>query len=227
MISAWYVRRGQLSWLAAALVLGLLLSPWLKYRPSPKASPADDAMLISMTEIAEAPASTPLAQPLPKTPTPPRPAAQPAPSPAPAEPAPQAAPTSVPAAAGETSRPTVPASRIAETPAPPPAPVNAGAKAEDSYIAGVRAYLNSIKRYPTGREASIQKPRGKARVWFVLDRDGRLQGAGIEESSDSLLLDRTALATVQRGAFAAFPDTAWSSQATHRFVVELEFIPGG
>jgi len=120
-----------------------------------------------------------------------------------------------------------PAPRPTESAPPPPAPVSHAPKAEDVYIGNLRAYLNSIKRYPTGRQASIQKPRGNTRVWFVLSRDGRLQDAGIDESSDSLLLDRTAIATVQRGGFPSFPDAAWSGLASHRFVVELEFVPGG
>lgn len=105
---------------------------------------------------------------------------------------------------------------------PPPAP---GASAEAGYIGKVRSYLNSIKRYPTGREASLQRPRGKTRIWFVLTRNGTLVESGIDESSQSLLLDGAAHATVRRGTFPPFPEDAWGGQSSHRFVVELEFAP--
>jgi protein TonB len=92
-------------------------------------------------------------------------------------------------------------------------------------VAKVRGYLNASKRYPTGREASMQRPRGKTRVWFVLARNGALQDAGVELSSGSMLLDNAALATVRRGSLPPFPDEAWSGAATRRFTVDLDFVP--
>ncbi|WP_395822510.1 TonB family protein [Collimonas sp.] len=86
--------------------------------------------------------------------------------------------------------------------------------------------MNSIKRYPTGREASQQKPQGKVKVWFVLKRDGSLVEQGIEESSNSMLLDDAARKTINRATFSAFPESSWAGEATHRFNAELEFIPG-
>ena len=59
----------------------------------------------------------------------------------------------------------------------------------------------------------------------MLNRDGRLVDAGVDESSDSLLLDRTALATVQRGVYPQFPESSWSGQSSHRFTVDLDFRP--
>ena len=69
----------------------------------------------------------------------------------------------------------------------PPAAV--AVSLENNYIASVRATLNANKRYPTGREASLQRPSGKVKVWFVLLRNGSLQEAGIDESSNSIILD--------------------------------------
>jgi len=93
-----------------------------------------------------------------------------------------------------------------------------------SYTGKVRAYLNSIKRYPTSREASIQRPEGKVRIWFVLKRDGSLVDAGVEDSSNSILLDNAGLTTVRRGSMPPF-ESAFGSEETHRFTVDLEFKP--
>jgi TonB family protein len=92
-------------------------------------------------------------------------------------------------------------------------------------VAKLRAHLNSIKRYPTGREASQLKPQGKVRVWFVLRRDGSVVDLGIDESSNSMLLDDAARKTINRAAFTAFPEGSWSGANTHRFTADLEFIP--
>ncbi len=90
----------------------------------------------------------------------------------------------------------------------------------------MRAYLNSIKRYPTGREASLQHPEGKVRVWFIVKRDGSVVDAGIDDSSNSILLDNAGLATVKRGTLPAF-ESAFGSEETHRFTVDLDFKAPG
>ncbi len=112
--------------------------------------------------------------------------------------------------------------------APPPKPAPpSSAGIEADYVARVRALLNAGKRYPTGREASMQRPQGKVRVWFTLSRDGSLQDAGIQDSSNSLLLDNAALATVRRASFSAFATEAWAGQEQHKFSAELEFLTPG
>lgn len=127
--------------------------------------------------------------------------------------------------------PVVTAAPAPATPTPAvaaPAPVAAKPhNAEAEYVARLRAHLNSIKRYPTGREASQQRPQGKVRVWFVLKRDGALVDAGIEESSNSMLLDDAARKTINRSNFSGFPESSWAGENTHRFTAELEFIPAG
>ena len=115
-----------------------------------------------------------------------------------------------------------PAPVVTETPKlQPPTPVNL----ESNYIAAVRATLNANKRYPTGREASLQRPAGKVKVWFVLMRNGALHEAGIEESSNSIILDNAALATVRRTSYSPWPEGSWSSEAQHKFTVTLDFVP--
>jgi protein TonB len=96
---------------------------------------------------------------------------------------------------------------------------------ENNYIASVRATLNANKRYPTGREASLQRPSGKVKLWFVLARNGALQDAGIDESSNSIILDNAALSTLRRTTYAPWPEGSWASQSQHKFTVTLDFFP--
>jgi len=174
----------------------------------------------------------------PPLPAPPKQAPRPEPKIAPANPvaapqapaAPVADPSPAPAQAAP-ARATSPAAPAPSAPAPS-APVQAAAtqappNADAEYIARVRAYLDSIKRYPTGRDASTQRPKGTVKVWFVLRRDGSLVEAGIEESSNSILLDEAARKTALRATFPPFPDQFKPSMATHRFTVDLQFAPAG
>jgi periplasmic protein TonB len=96
---------------------------------------------------------------------------------------------------------------------------------ENNYIASVRSTLNANKRYPTGREASLQRPAGKVKITFVLARNGSLVEASVEESSNSIILDNAALATVRRTNYAPWPDGSWPSQSQHKFTVALDFVP--
>jgi protein TonB len=134
----------------------------------------------------------------------------------------------------ESEMPTQVKEKVVEqaTPTPPveavkthPQAVNPAVELEAMYVAKVRGYLASVKRYPTGREASIQRPSGKAVIWFVLKRNGSLIESGIETSSGSMLLDSSALATVRRANYTAFPEESWAGQTQHRFSVELDFVP--
>ena len=112
---------------------------------------------------------------------------------------------------------------VAEPAKPPPPPSSAAI--ENAYVVSVRTLLNANKRYPTGREASLQRPSGKAMVWFVLNRNGNLQEAGIEDTSNSILLDNAALSTVRRTNYTPWPEGSWPGQAQHRFTVTLDFVP--
>jgi protein TonB len=94
-----------------------------------------------------------------------------------------------------------------------------------AFLGALRATLNANKRYPTGREAVIACPQGRARVHFTLDRRGLLRGSGIDQSSGSPFLDQAALATVVRATFPTPPPDAWDGPE-HTFSVELDFQPG-
>ena len=196
---------------------------------------AQEAMELTTTLI------EPLLQPPPKTPPPQVKQPEPKPkmlampnapiTPAPIEPArevtaaaesprpiPTPTPTPTPAPSLPTATPVQEAPKVAVQP-----PVSVSL--ENNYIVSVRAILNANKRYPTGREASLQRPSGKVKLWFVLARNGALQDAGIDESSNSIILDNAALSTLRRTTYAPWPEGTWASQSQHKFTVTLDFVP--
>lgn len=196
---------------------------------------AQEAMELTTTLI------EPLLQPPPKTPPPQVKQPEPKPkmlampnapiTPAPIEPArevtaaaesprpiPTPTPTPTPAPSLPTATPVQEAPKLAVQP-----PVSVSL--ENNYIVSVRATLNANKRYPTGREASLQRPSGKVKLWFVLARNGALQDAGIEESSNSIILDNAALSTLRRTTYAPWPEGSWASESQHKFTVTLDFVP--
>ena len=192
---------------------------------------AQEAMELTTTLI------EPLLQPKPPKPAPQLPKPEPQPKmlalpnvpmmPAPIEPArevnaaaesPRPIPTPTPAPSLPTATPVQEPPKIAPQP-----PVSVSL--ENNYIVSVRATLNANKRYPTGREASLQRPSGKVKLWFVLARSGALQDAGIDESSNSIILDNAALSTLRRTTYAPWPEGSWASQSQHKFTVTLDFVP--
>jgi protein TonB len=198
---------------------------------------AQEAMELTTTLI------EPLLQPKPPKPAPQPPKPEPQPkmlalpnvpmTPAPIEPAREVT------AAAESPRP-IPTPTPTPTPTPAPSlptatPVQEAPKMapqppisvsqENNYTVSVRATLNANKRYPTGREASLQRPSGKVKLWFVLARNGALQDAGIDESSNSIILDNAALSTLRRTTYAPWPEGSWASQSQHKFTVTLDFVP--
>lgn len=108
---------------------------------------------------------------------------------------------------------------------PAPSAADSARNAEAAYANRVRDYLQTAKRYPSGREASLQRPAGTSVIWFILSRNGSLIDSGIETSANSILLDNAALSTIRRSNYPAFPVEVWPERAQHRFSVELNFIP--
>lgn len=134
-----------------------------------------------------------------------------------AEPVQQVKPTSaVIAAPIELAPPMTPA-----VPATPPVPSSKGQS--DRYEAQVLRYLESVKRYPTSREARQTRPSGVVTVWFELSRAGKVLDAGIEKSSNSSLLDSEALKTVRSGNFPVFPEAVFANADKHRFSANLNY----
>lgn len=211
---------------ACAIVALAIYSQNHRFTP-PKRQNQEEPIQVSLTELPPPPPAPvpppppiqpPRPSPTPPTPTPPLVKQTPVPTPSP-NPIPVARPPEPPPPpVAQTPPPSPPPA----PPAPPAAPAAPSVDLNASYTGKVRAYLNGIKRYPTGREASIQRPEGKVRLWFVLRRDGSLVDAGIEDSSNSILLDNAALSTVKRGTMPAF-DAAFGNEETHRFTVDLDF----
>jgi len=108
----------------------------------------------------------------------------------------------------------------------PPAPVQTGptvAQIEAGYSGIILRYLESIKRYPGGREARTQRPTGKVYLWVEVGRDGSMKDAGVIKSSFSQILDNAALATARNGQYPPFPASAFPGESSHRFNVTLEY----
>lgn len=122
--------------------------------------------------------------------------------------------------------PPEPAQRI-ETP-PVVAPIVAGngpniGQIQAGYEHKIKGYLESIKRYPTSREARIQRPTGRVGLWIEVNRDGSLKEVGIAKTSDFIILDNAALATVRQGKFPPFPLDTYPGEPFRRFTVTLEY----
>ena len=190
---------------------------------------AQEAMELTTTLI------EPLLQPPPKTPPPQVKQPEPKPkmlalpnmpmTPAPIEPAREVTAAAESPRPIPTPAPSLPtATPVQEAPKMAPQPP-ISVSLENNYIVSVRATLNANKRYPTGREASLQRPSGKVKLWFVLARNGALQDAGIDESSNSIILDNAALSTLRRTTYAPWPEGSWASQSQHKFTVTLDFVP--
>ena len=92
-----------------------------------------------------------------------------------------------------------------------------------SYVGSVRAALDRGKRFPTGREVSLEQPSGRSEVTFSLTRRGKVAAARTTKSSNSTPLDDMAKTLVRRAKYPAFPANAWSGEPTHSFVVTYNF----
>lgn len=213
---------------ACAVVALAIYTQTHRMLPVRKQNP-EEPVTVTLTEL---PPPPPVVVPPPPVPTPPRPAPTPPvptpPRPVESKPAPAPTPNPIPVAKQDPPPPPAPPSPppppAPPPPAPPAPPAAPAVDASAAYTGRVRAYLNTVKRYPTGRDASIQRPEGRVRIWFVLRRDGSLVDAGVEDSSNSILLDNAGLTTVKRGSMPPF-DAAFGSEETHRFTVDLEFKP--
>lgn len=174
-----------------------------------------------------APPVPPPPAPTPPTPTLPRPVPVQRTAPVAAPKAPSAAPVDAvgpDAPPGPPAPPSPPAPEaVAPAPPPPAAAPTHSATAEETYAAQTRAYLETLKHYPTSKEARLQHPRGEAEIWFVLERSGNLKEAGVESSSGSLILDGAALSLVRSSSYQPFPADAFVGQAEHRFKVRLAY----
>ncbi|ACT11865.1 MULTISPECIES: energy transducer TonB [Pectobacterium] len=154
--------------------------------------------------------------------TPPKPEVKPKPKPE-VKPKAETKPKPTPAPA----KPTAPRS---EAPAKPPTPTAPSAPSvnvaaiENSYAQALRAQLEQTKRYPTGRQASLERPEGRVEVWLEVDRTGRVINSGINSKAPSMLLNRAAQASLQSiKQVRAFPADAFAGQNTKRFLATFDY----
>ncbi|WIE52894.1 energy transducer TonB [Pseudomonas sp. GM17] len=171
----------------------------------------------------------------PAPPPPPPPSSQPKPQPKPEpKPKPKPLPKPAPVAAKATPTPTPPASAkpvqpaVAPTPTPtpaPPAPPKVDGQAlEGGYLKGLRNELDTYKQYPTGRQASLERPSGEVVVWLLVDRQGRVLDSGIQTQASSMLLNRAATNSLRRiKQVKPFPEQAFGGRNEQRFTATFNY----
>jgi protein TonB len=201
--------------------------------PEPPPPPPPEAVLVEP----KPPEPPPPPEPVPVEPPPPTPE-KPVVRPTPVQPPPITATTQTPKPvvvqrAAPANNAPAPAAKPAATPAPASAPTQSQVAApsvqslESQYVRQIQAMLNATKRYPTGRQASLERPVGKVRILFVLNRSGGLVSAQVQVSSNSNMLDDAALSAVRRATYPAFVGDLWRGQNTHEFSVDIDFVPPG
>lgn len=174
--------------------------------PEPEPTPVNDPDPIIEAQPVTPP--KPEVKPKPKPEVKPKAETKPKPTPTPAKPT--------------TPRPEAPAKRPA--PAAPSAPSVNVAALENSYAQALRAQLEQTKRYPTGRQASLERPEGRVEVWLEVDRTGRVIDSGISSKARSMLLNRAAQASLQSiKQVRAFPADAFAGQNTKRFLATFDY----
>ena len=168
------------------------------------------------------------AEPAPPPP-PPKPVPKPLPKPEPKpKPVPKpvvAKPTPVPAPAPVAAKPVQAAPAPTPAPAAPPAPPKVDGQAlEGGYLKGLRNELDTYKQYPTGRQASLERPSGEVVVWLMVDRQGRVLDSGIQTPAPSMLLNRAATNSLRRiKQVKPFPEQAFGGRNEQRFTATFNY----
>ena len=166
------------------------------------------------------------AEPAPPPPPPkpqpkPEPKPKPVPKPVVAKPTPTPTPTPPPVAAKPAPAAVAP---VAPTPAPPAPPKVDGQALEGGYLKGLRNELDSYKQYPTGRQASLERPTGEVVVWLLVDRQGRVLDSGVQTQASSMLLNRAAANSLRRiKQVKPFPEQAFGGSNEHRFTATFNY----
>nr|BFD39743.1 hypothetical protein FFPRI1PSEUD_12420 [Pseudomonas sp. FFPRI_1] len=185
----------------------------LPVEPEPEVLVPDEEPL-----VIEPPKPKPVVKPKPPVPKPLVAKPQP-PKPAPVEVA-KSVPVPQPAVA------TAPKPPVA-TPAPAPAPAPAApasAIKESLYTAALRKELEKHKQYPSGREASLQRPQGDVVIWLEVDRAGNVLDSGIENKAPNMLLNRAAQTSLRRvEKVSPFPSDAFSGKNKQRFTATFSY----
>ncbi|MBI6708337.1 energy transducer TonB [Pseudomonas syringae] len=169
------------------------------------------------------------AEPAPPPP-PPKPAPKPKPKPE-IKPEPRPKPLPKPAVAKPVEPVQAPSKPIASAPVAPPSPPAPPAAPkvdtqgmEGGYLKGLRSELDGYKQYPTGRQASLERPSGEVVVWLLVDRQGRVLDSGIQTQASSMLLNRAAANSLRRiKQVKPFPEQAFGGRNEQRFTATFNY----
>ena len=197
-----------------------LVEPEPEVVPEPVVQQEPPPPLIEDEEAEPAPPPPP-PKPLPKPE--PKPKPKPLPKPVVAKPAPTA-PTTQPVAAAKPVPPVAaPAAPVAVA-APPAPPKVDGQALEGGYLKGLRNELDTYKQYPTGRQASLERPSGEVVVWLLVDRQGRVLDSGVQTQASSMLLNRAATNSLRRiKQVKPFPEQAFGGRNEQRFTATFNY----
>lgn len=220
-----------------AIVIGVQTRP-LKMEPVYDESAVELALIEP-----EAPAPEPLKQAEPPPPPvvesedaepapPPKPVPKPKPKPEPkpepkpkplAKPKPPVAKPVEPVQAP--SKPVVSVPVSPPSPPAPPAPPKVDSQGiEGGYLKGLRNELDGYKQYPTGRQASLERPSGEVVVWLLVDRQGHVLDSGIQSQASSMLLNRAATNSLRRiKQVKPFPEQAFGGRNEQRFTATFNY----
>ena len=114
--------------------------------------------------------------------------------------------------------------QVAPNPAPPAPPKVDGQALEGGYLKGLRNELDTYKQYPTGRQASLERPSGEVVVWLLVDRQGRVLDSGVQTQASSMLLNRAAANSLRRiKQVKPFPEQAFGGSNEHRFTATFNY----
>ena len=193
-----------------------LVEPEPEVIPEPVVEQEPPPPVIEDEEAEPAPPPPP-PKPLPK----PKPEPKPKPVPKPVVAKPTPAPTPPPVAAKPAP---APVAQAAPTPAPPAPPKVDGQALEGGYLKGLRNELDSYKQYPTGRQASLERPTGEVVVWLLVDRQGRVLDSGVQTQASSMLLNRAATNSLRRiKQVKPFPEQAFGGRNEQRFTATFNY----
>jgi periplasmic protein TonB len=193
-----------------------LVEPEPEVIPEPVVEQEPPPPVIEDEEAEPAPPPPP-PKPLPK----PKPEPKPKPVPKPVVAKPTPTPTPPPVAA----KPAPAAvAQTAPTPAPPAPPKVDGQALEGGYLKGLRDELDTYKQYPTGRQASLERPSGEVVVWLLVDRQGRVLDSGLQTQASSMLLNRAATNSLRRiKQVKPFPEQAFGGRNEQRFTATFNY----
>lgn len=191
-----------------------LVEPEPEVVPQPVVEQAPPPPVIEDEEAEPAPPPPP-PKPVPKPE--PKPKPKPVPKPAPVV----AKPTPTPVAAKPAP---APVAQAAPTPAPPAPPKVDSQALEGGYLKGLRNELDTYKQYPTGRQASLERPSGEVVVWLLVDRQGRVLDSGLQTQAPSMLLNRAATNSLRRiKQVKPFPEQAFGGRNEQRFTATFNY----